>query len=84
MTSVTEDNNIYLGSYDEIKKLMLDDTFYINCTKDFPSISPFSIRIPIDDNGEDTLIDYFDSTCKLIDSHLNSNKNVAIYCEFLG
>jgi protein-tyrosine phosphatase len=82
MTSITEDNNIFLGSYNDINSLMLNNVFYINCTKDFPSISKNSIRIPIDDNGEDTLIEYFENICKLIDIHLMWNRNIAIYCEF--
>jgi dual specificity MAP kinase phosphatase len=76
--------NLYLASWEDARRNCPPRAFVVNCTKNFPMLSDYGIRIPVDDDmSGDAIFGMFHALPSVIDSidyALASNGKVVVHC----
>ena len=76
--------NLYLASFEDARRNCPPRAFVVNCTKDFPMISDYGTRIPVDDDlsGDAIygMLNALPSVIESIDYTLASGGKVVVHC----
>lgn len=76
--------NLFLSNYNDARNQTPPKAFVVNCTRDLPMISNFSIRVPVNDDlsqeAMQGMIASLPSTIQAIDQVLRNGGRVVVHC----